>query len=135
MEPAPPGPLDELWELTPIERGRQFEIRLGGKADNVPVVDIWDGETLTSVKTLDLRTTTYREVRNLTSKVSRYLNKLAELEQVTDKRMQVTAEQIKGRQLILIVPNRVGTNHQLHALAELQDFAATLKITLRIHQF
>jgi len=98
---------------------------------NFPVIDRFVKGVATSIKTLDLNAATYQNIGALTSKVQGYINTLANFQGAHLGEFRITADQISGRVLELVIPPGA-TQAQLAALQQLQQYAVNLGVTLNI---
>jgi hypothetical protein len=120
-----------IWNLPWWERGQIIEDLLGRNlARSFPVIDRFLNGLATSIKSLDLRASSYQNIGVLTSKIQQYLNSLANFQGARN----IAPHMITGRELLLAVPANSGTPAQWAALQSLQQTAANLGITLTIVQ-
>ncbi len=120
------------WALPALQRGHIIHKMLGANlSPNFPVIDRFVNGVATSIKTLDLNAPTYQNIGALISKVRGYINTLANFQGARLGGFHIRANQISGRVLELVIPPGA-TQAQLAALQQLQQYAASLGITLNI---
>ena len=122
------------WALPALQRGQMIHRMLGANLpQNFPVIDRFVNGVATSIKTLDLNAATYQNIGVLTSKVQGYINALANFQGATRGLWSIgtPTNPITARVLELAIPPGA-TQVQLAALQQLQQYAATLGVTLNI---
>jgi hypothetical protein len=124
------------WELLPIKRGREHEQIFGHNLHpNYPTVDRWevDSGTVTSLKSVDLNSPTYRnEAKNtLYNKLSRDLNKLAKFHGSEYAETKIPEYAIKSRTLKIIVPN-AGTAAQQEVMRRIVELGRQRGVTVDV---
>lgn len=113
------------WTSHPIERGRLIEKMLGANGDNSPVVDLVQNNFATSIKSVDLRLSSYQKSGVLQSRLKGYINKVARYEGGPFGRGEVRqGEDFQHRSLLLAVPQGVATEDQLQVLGKMFSYAA-----------
>jgi hypothetical protein len=129
------GTAGSVWALNPLERGRQIHQKLGENlASNFPTIDKFFKGVATSIKSIDLNAASYQNINRLTSRVTGYINKLANFQGAEWDDIRITADQITGRVLELAIPSSGWTQAQWDALVRLQEYATELGVTLNIVQ-
>ena len=121
-----------LWDKGPVVRGEIIEQRLGQNLHkNFPTIDKFINGIVTSIKSLDLRATTYQNPATLRRTIKGYIDKVAKFE--GDKLLDdvVYKHQIKGRALELAIP-KTATQAQREILKEMEDYAATQQVKMHI---
>ncbi len=112
---APSG----VWSKPPVKRGVAIEQALGANPGKTfPVIDRFEHGVVTSIKSLDLGAKSYKNTRQLTSTVKRYIDKVAKFTGGSRAGVLVEKEQIVTRALDLVIPY-VGTPAQRAALEKL----------------
>src|SRR5712691_1230784 len=99
----------DIWTIPPTSRGRAFELVLGHNLPpNFPSIDIFNRGTgtATSIKSIDLRAATYQNRSALYSKLSGFINDLADFTETTYAGIKVSG--ITSRTLIIAVPKEIG---------------------------
>lgn len=123
-----------VWELHPLKRGVEIENMLGRSPElsqNFPVIDRFHNGVATSIKSIDLSAKSYQDVGALTSKVTGYVNSLANWQGARWAGTVIRTSQITGRELLLAIPPGA-TEAQMAALQELQQSATSVGVTLNI---
>jgi len=125
-----------VWAMNPLERGRALHQLLGQNLpDRFPVVDrmVWEEGRVISVKTLDLGAKSYQNLARLQQVVQGYIQKLAEFSQASYGGAAIGPEDIKIRELWLVIPG--ASEAQWRVLQTLQEAAAKSGIILRVIQY
>lgn len=126
-----------LWaEANPLRRGYVWESYFDDVLPNgFRTIDRFVEGNAVSLKTLDLTAPTYANaqtgIRALTSRVTGYIDTLADFKGGVRGNVRITEGMIQGRTLSLGVPAG-GTPSQAAALQSLVDYAASKGITLQI---
>jgi filamentous hemagglutinin len=123
-----------VWELNPLRRGVEIENMLGRSShlsQNFPVIDRFRNGVATSIKSMDLGAASYQNISTLTSKVTGYVNTLANWQGTRWGGFVVEASDIVAREVLLAVPPGA-TEAQMTALQQLQQWATTVGVTLNI---
>ena len=124
-----------VWRLDPLKRGQEIEKMLGRSpqlTQNFPVIDRFDNGMATSIKSIDLRATSYQNIGQLTSTVKGYVSKLANWQGVYRwGSTSIAPAEITARELLLAIPQGA-TQTQLAALQQLQQWAATVGVTVNV---
>jgi hypothetical protein len=97
----------QVWAMNPLERGRALHQLLGQNLpDRFPVVDrmVWEEGRVISIKTLDLGAKSYQNLARLQQVVQGYIQKLAEFSQASYGGASIGPEDIKIRELWLVIP-------------------------------
>jgi len=124
-----------VWQLNPLERGRQIHQMLGENlASNFPTIDRFFKGVATSIKSINLNAASYQNIARLTSRVTGYINNLANFQGAYWGGTRITVDQITGRVLELVIPSSGWTQAQWDALVRLQQYAAELGVTVNIVQ-
>ena len=121
-----------VWRLNPLQRGVAVENMLGRSPEltqNFPVIDRFQNGIATSIKSIDLGAASYQNIGTLTSKVTGYINTLANWQGARWGDTAIRASQITGRELLLAIPPGA-TEAQMAALQQLQQWATTVGVTL-----
>jgi hypothetical protein len=125
-----------VWNLPPTRRGRVLEQLFGHNLHpNYPTVDIWDPDsgTVTSLKSIDLDSSTYRaEGKNqnaLYNTLNKYVNDLAEFQSAGYADIYIPEEAIKSRTLTVIVPS-AGTAAQQDVMRRIGQLATQRGLTV-----
>jgi hypothetical protein len=132
---ARPGGRGE-WDLPPTARGRALEQLFGHNLNpNNPTVDIWkeDSGTVTSLKSVDLDSPSYRVEENtpraLYNKLSKCVNDLAEFQGSYYADIRIPEEEIKSRVLTVIVPSE-GTAEQQEVMRRIVQLGTQRGLTV-----
>jgi filamentous hemagglutinin len=121
------------WLSPPLERGRLIEKYFGAKGDNSPVVDLVENGVATSIKSLDLRATTYQSSSKLESKLKGYINKVAKYDggKFGDGRVTVGTD-FTERSLLLALPEGSATQAQQQVLSKMFSYAMNNGVRLDV---
>lgn len=120
-----------VWEMNPFRRGAAIENLLGRSPQHFPVIDRFENGIATSIKSIDLSAVSYQNIGTLTSRVTGYINTLANWQGARWGGVTIQASQITGRELLLAIPPGA-TEAQMAALLQLQQWATTAGVTLNI---
>ncbi|PJC66482.1 hypothetical protein CO018_01620, partial [Candidatus Beckwithbacteria bacterium CG_4_9_14_0_2_um_filter_47_11] len=131
---------DTIWDKRIAPRGGNYEkLRGANLASNFPVVDHYDAEakTVTSLKTLDLRTEFYNDIDGIEYTVGRDINELSEFTGAhwTLKGKPILIERgrhFQDRYLEIAIPTGSATQKQREKLEQLQEFAQSVDVILDI---
>jgi hypothetical protein len=114
-----------LWAIqSDRDRGFLAEELLGGRTglpDNFPTIDRFENGVATSVKTMDLRATSYQSAQGIKSRAETYIDKVSAFAARGNEEyggVVVRKVDVKGRALDLVVPPDA-TQTQLQALQNL----------------
>ncbi len=124
-----------VWQLSPLERGREIEKSLGvdpGMAANFPVIDSWSDGTITSIKSLDLSAKSYQDARALTRTLKGYIDALAKFSRQLRNGKPVPPEPIKERLLEVAVPTCKATSAQQQALRTAIEYGKSVGVVVKI---
>ncbi|HEV2674363.1 MAG TPA: hypothetical protein VGV37_07460 [Aliidongia sp.] len=127
----------KFWdEHTAVERGLLLHgARSSRLASNFPVIDNELDGLVTSTKTIDLRVSGYQSESGLRSLLNQYIRKLANFNGKTWGGVTITAQQIKSRELDLIIPRGVITKIQRDVILAAKERALSRGVRLRVTQF
>ena len=124
-----------LWDLPPMERGRQIEQQLKANLpEQFPVLDNFSGGTASVYASLNLDDASYQKSSNVKSKVRGYINKLAEFNGAKYGNTQINAKDITSKELILIIPQMDVDEKVQKALDECVKYALSKNIKLTIRK-
>ena len=107
-------PPPTIWELGWGARGVAGE-RMRGTSlpPNYPVIDRLANGIITSIKSIDLDAPSYQEPWQLEARINYYVNRLAGFNGAKWGGVNISAEQIRGRSLDLVVPRgSLGSNNE-----------------------
>ena len=126
-----------VWSQAPLQRGVAIENTLGRSsflAQNFPTIDRFVNGIATSIKSIDLSATSYQDMGTLTRTVKGYIDTMAVYQgQLTLwGSVKILPYEITGRTIDLTIPAGAGTEVQLAVLQALQQYAATVGVTLNI---
>lgn len=99
----------DIWSEGNFQRGQEFREMFGGNLPfNFPVIASWDGSTATVIKSMDLTAPSYAAAQGADKQLQSYLLELANFQgaSLISKGVEysVTADQIKQKRLILVIP-------------------------------
>jgi hypothetical protein len=122
-----------IWDLTPIERWKAVERRLGKNLhDQFPVIDKFDDGIATSIKSLDLGAPTYQMRPNrVFGTVRRYIDQVAEFDGAQVLDFAIRPWEIRSRVLELAVPPGVSAEHS-DVLRALGRYAERQGVALKV---
>ncbi len=132
--PSAPG---GVWKLGWAERGRRIEAALGGNLPrSFPVVDKFNRTTgvATSIKSIDLTSTSYQNAARVYSRVKGFVDKLAGFRGMSWAKVRIDASEIQRRVLELVVPS-AGTVAQQQAIQRAVEYARSLGVDLKVIVF
>lgn len=133
-----------IWGQSIEDQGRDYEkLREASLGSNCPHIDdyVFQAETVTSMKTLDLTLKSYQDVGLIDSTVRGYIDDLSAFNELswTDKTRGVhyhfkRDENFQDRYLELAIPLGRATQAQVEKILEMQDYAQERDITLVINE-
>jgi hypothetical protein len=126
------------WKLGWADRGWYFDVRLGRTLHkNFPVIDKIPDGIATSIKSIDLRAASYRNMPVLIKRLSEYAGEVSEFVGGELGEDFVRPSEIKGRALSLAVPKGSMTETQKAVIEEIRQWARTLKnpVDIIINEF
>jgi hypothetical protein len=95
----------EAWKIGWAARGRYFEEQLGRTLHpNFPVIDKIPDGIATSIKSIDLNAATYQNAAQLTYRLNKYVDEVAQFKGARWGGDEVKESQIIGRSLSLAIP-------------------------------
>ena len=108
------------WDEGPVTRGKEIDKKLGNNTgDTYPVVDKIDKDgVVTSVKSRDLNCKTYKNGSKLKSRIKKDIDKLVDFKGARHGKTKILAEEIKGKQLQMVVPDKSLSLEQIEAINE-----------------
>lgn len=123
-EPSP-----TIWELGWGARGVEAE-RMRGTTlpSNFPGIDRFASGVATSIKSIDLDAPSYGEPWQLEGRINYYVNRLASFNGAELGDSRITASQIRGRSLDLIVPRGSLSSDRVETIVRCQTRAQRLGI-------
>lgn len=129
----------DIWSLSNFERGQRFRELFGGNLPfSFPVIARWDGRTATSIKSMDLTAPSYSTAYMASRQLERHLLELANFQGAAYKNKGqeyfVLAEDIRTKELILIIPKNYPNWLSLEQRRIWQDLASQLNIRLTIKE-
>jgi hypothetical protein len=121
------------WRLGPTRRGLAIEEMLGGNLPaNFETIDRFSGGVAASIKSIDVTTRGYQNVRSLMGTVRGYIDDLASFQGASLSGVTVRAEDIAARQLDLAIPRGRATEVQRAALELMGEYAEANNVSLRV---
>jgi hypothetical protein len=133
---AVPEGASVVWELGWAARGMTISEKFGANLPgNFPVIDSWLNNIATSIKSIDLRTTTYQSAPRLTYRANAYIDKLATFDGAKMDVWDIKSTAIKARVLSIIVPKGSMTEMQKAVFAAAKARAQAFDIDLIITPF
>ena len=108
----------QLWELGWAARGRILDSTFGDTnfPRNLPVIDSLWGGVATSIKSVNLNAETYQDAARLSARINTYIEQLAEFDGMEWGNRTISAQDIKGRALRLVIPRGSATTAQQEAI-------------------
>jgi filamentous hemagglutinin len=124
-----------VWALDPMTRGRIIHRALGESLpDGFKTIDRFSDGLALSIKSLDLNAKTYQNVLNLKDKLWRYIDSVASFTGAQKSGVRITAEDIRGRALQVVVPPGV-TRAQQQVLQEAVEYGRSVGVEVTIVPF
>jgi len=128
------------WDLGWGARGVALEQqRLGGQRTlpfNAPTIDDFTGSGVAvSIKSIDLNAPWYRNPLNLSYQINRYVNQLQAFDSMSWGGFEITAEDVTGKVLDIVVPKSSGTPAQQRAIAASIERASKYGIHIFISRY
>jgi len=121
-----------VWPSNPFQRGVTIENMLGRSSflsQNFPVIDRFENGVATSIKSINLNSSSYQNVDTLQNTVRGYVTTLANWQGANWAGYEVRAGQIQGREVLLAIPPGA-SEAQMNVLQQLQKWATTVGVTL-----
>ncbi len=130
--------VDSIWELPPVIRGKANEVLRGAEpASNLKHVDDirYEAQTVTGMKTIELRDKTYQDIDNLDSRIRDCIDELSGYQGgVWKKRTFTRGDDFDDVYLEIAIPADKATRVQVEKILEMQDYAQTKDVTLVINE-
>jgi RHS repeat-associated protein len=124
-----------VWALDPMTRGRIIHRALGESLpDGFKTIDRFSDGLALSIKSLDLNAKTYQNVLNLKDKLWRYIDSVASFTGAQKSGVRITAEDIRGRALQVVVPPGA-TRAQQQVLQEAVEYGRSVGVEVTIVPF
>ncbi len=135
---APAAAGTSIWGLDKFARGWEAEQRLGGMMNNFPVIDKFKqgingfASSITSIKSMDLACKTYQKGGAILSRLSSYIDKVANYTTERMGALTVSANSATQRILELAIPSGA-TPEQMQAIQQASEYAAQNGVELIVH--
>lgn len=131
-----PADDDGLWSLDNLTRGQIIRQRLGtGLPYDFPVIASFTGDRATAVCSMDLTAPTYESAGNIEKRIISQVERLAAFSGTVYRRenevITITAEQIKSRELVVVIPQN-SPEQGVKTLEALVGQAAARGVDLKI---
>lgn len=127
-----------IWGLDKFARGWEAEQRLGGMMNNFPIIDKFKqgingfASSITSIKSMDLACKTYQKGGAIVSRLSSYIDKVANYTTERLGTLTVKANSATQRILELAIPSGA-TPEQMKAIQQASEYAAQNGVELIVH--
>jgi|GEM_PF-6087519 len=122
-----------VFEQPKFNRGLDIEDALGGNLPkNFPVIDRFANGVATSIKSVDLASTTYQKASNLISKLRSYVNSVANFRGATFSGRRIGLSEIVSRELNIAIQEGKATAEQTKALQDIVQYGASNGVTVTI---
>ncbi|WP_252722884.1 RHS repeat-associated core domain-containing protein [Treponema pedis] len=135
---APAAAGTSIWGLDKFARGWEAEQRLGEMMNNFPVIDKFKqgingfASSITSIKSMDLACKTYQKGGAILSRLSSYIDKVANYTTERMGALTVSANSATQRILELAIPSGA-TPEQMQAIQQASEYAAQNGVELIVH--
>ena len=135
---APAAAGTSIWGLDKFARGWEAEQRLGGMMNNFPVIDKFKqgingfASSITSIKSMDLACKTYQKGGAILSRLSSYIDKVANYTTERMGALTVSANSATQRILELAIPSGA-TPEQMQAIQQASEYAVQNGVELIVH--
>jgi len=133
---------EEIWNLGNFERGRKIREIFGANLPfNFPVIArfVLDSGTASMIKSMDLTAKTYQEPEAVVMKIQSYIDELAAYEGQDEPwgrdGIVIRKEDIKRRELILVIPGNPIDDNITKALEMCKTYAGSKNVILRIEKY
>ncbi|TPW72322.1 hypothetical protein [Schumannella sp. 10F1B-5-1] len=123
---ATPTPVRSFWQSHPFTRGLEIEAELGGNLPrSFPTIDRFDAatETVTSIKSIDLKAKTYAVDGNLERRLTEYIDKVGGFNGARFDGTRIDVDDISHRALEVAIPPGE-TASQAAVFARMAEYAA-----------
>ena len=127
-----------VWSLEKFDRGWEIERRLCGMGNNFPVIDKFKSgingfaESITSIKSMDLACKTYQRAGAVFSRLTSYIDKVANYTSRTMNNLTISANSSTQRFLELAIP--VGaTPEQQQAIQQAIEYGSKKGVEVIVH--
>lgn len=119
------------WDLGWSQRGLEIEAQLGGNLPrSFPTIDEFRNGVATSIKSVDLTATTYQDTGALTSRLERYVDKVAEFRGKSFDGVTIRARDVTQRVLHIAIQPGVATADQRAVLQQLAQYGENRGVRL-----
>ncbi|MEA4888222.1 MAG: hypothetical protein VB070_01970 [Clostridiaceae bacterium] len=131
---------DAVWLLDPLNRGQLLRQKMGGDLPyDFPVIAQFDNGEAVSIKSMDLTAPGYQSETAATAQLAGHLDVLS-LFQGTQyhkngQNLVITADQIRSRRLLLVIPENCSQMWLDTTLTEWQNTAGARGVTLEIIRY
>lgn len=121
------------WRDPPLDRGMKIDEIYNNVGSNYPVIDnIDDTGIVTSVKSRDLTSGTYQNGNTLANRIKRDIDALFKFNGKTWGGTDITAADITGKQLRIVVPNTTLNSSQVQGINSAIQYANSRGIKILI---
>ena len=132
------GTTTSIWGLDKFARGWEAERRLGGMMSNFPVIDKYEwgangvAKSITSIKSMDLGCKSYQNPAAIVSRLSSYIDKLANFTMKSMPGTRVMTNNVTQRILELAIPSDASPE-QMRAIQQSVDYGARKGVEVLIY--
>ena len=131
------GDEEEIWQLDNFSRGRRFRQLYGANLpDDFPVIASFSAGEAVMIKSIDLTAPTYKSEHEVRRTICRMIDDLSAFMGAqyvrSDQQVSITAESIKSRRLLLIIPENSRQSWLSNLLSEVAGYAEACSVILDV---
>ena len=131
---------DDIWSLDNFTRGKKLREIFGGNLPfNFPVIASFKDGVATMIKSMDLTASTYQTADVVREKLYGYIEEIANFQGQEEPwgkdRIVIKNDDIKQKQLVLIIPGNTIQSEVERALYECIDYANSRGVTMTIEKY
>ncbi len=122
-----------IWDMPDLKRGREIRKLQGANLPfNFPTVAKFQNGRVTGIKSLNMDEAYYQNPKNLESKIMSYINKLEDFEGGMSGSVSIGANEISGKELVLVIPETQLTSAQQTTVDKCVQAAGRKGIILKV---
>jgi len=131
---------DDIWSLDNFTRGKKLREIFGGNLPfNFPVIASFKDGVATMIKSMDLTASTYQTADVVREKLYGYIEEIANFQGQEEPwgkdRIVIKNDDIKQKQLVLIIPGNTIQSEVERELYECIDYAKSRGVTMTIEKY
>ena len=124
-----------VWDLDNFERGSTIREKYGGNLPyNFPVISIYDGKDVVSIKSMDTTSPYYADKNHVQKKLKSYIRDLESFDGADYSGTIVTLSAGSKKTLLLVIPEN-GPESGEQYIHEMKNYAEERGINIRVERF